>query len=211
MSTSTAPRTLVMHGLRLKGFAEAGAVAEAVGVTEADAKPVLDQLVVDGLATYRDGRISGFTLTAAGRHEHAVLLAAELEEHGVREAVHAAYRRFLELNTELLTVCTDWQLREVAGESVVNDHTDAAHDAAVVARLVALHAAVEPIVADLADLLARYDGYGPRLSHAVEQVVAGDHDWFTKPMLPSYHTVWFELHEDLLSTLGIERGSEGEA
>ena len=38
--------------------------------------------------------------------------------------------------------------------------------------------------------------------------ISGDTDWFTKPMLPSYHTVWFEMHEDLLSTLGIERGSE---
>ena len=30
----------------------------------------------------------------------------------------------------------------------------------------------------------------------------------TKPMIDSYHSVWFELHEDLLATLGIERGSE---
>jgi hypothetical protein len=43
----------------------------------------------------------------------------------------------------------------------------------------------------------------------MEQIRAGDTDWFTKPMIPSYHTVWFEMHEDLLSTLGIERGSEG--
>ncbi len=28
-------------------------------------------------------------------------------------------------------------------------------------------------------------------------------------MIPSYHTVWFEMHEDLLCTLGIERGAEG--
>ena len=38
----------------------------------------------------------------------------------------------------------------------------------------------------------------------------GDSDWFTKPMIASYHTVWFEMHEDLLCTLGIERGAEGE-
>src|SRR5215218_563472 len=204
MSTSTAPRTLVMHGLRLKG------VAEAVGVAEAEAKPVLDQLVADGFATYRDGRISGFTLTPAGRGEHAALVAAELDAAGARDGVHASYRRFLGLNTDLLTVCTDWQLREVAGEAVPNDHSDPAHDEAVIARLVDLHAAVEPICVELTTILERYAGYGPRLAHAVALVRAGDHDWFTKPMLPSYHTVWFELHEDLLSTLGIERGSEGE-
>jgi len=26
--------------------------------------------------------------------------------------------------------------------------------------------------------------------------------------MSSYHTVWFELHEDLLATLGIDRASE---
>ena len=35
-------------------------------------------------------------------------------------------------------------------------------------------------------------------------------EWFTKPVIDSYHTVWFELHEDLLATLGIERASEGQ-
>ena len=44
----------------------------------------------------------------------------------------------------------------------------------------------------------------------LDRVQGGDTDWFTKPMIASYHTVWFELHEDLLCTLGIERGSEGE-
>jgi hypothetical protein len=27
-------------------------------------------------------------------------------------------------------------------------------------------------------------------------------------MIDSYHTVWFQLHEDLLNTLGIERSKE---
>ncbi|MFL6204912.1 MAG: MarR family transcriptional regulator [Acidimicrobiales bacterium] len=209
----TAPsdiRTLVMHGLRLKGFAEAGGVGEAVGVPEAEAKPILDQLVSDGLASYRDGKLSGFSLTKPGRAEHARLLSEELEQPGTREAIEAAYRRFLQLNAELLTVCTEWQLRDVGGESVVNDHTDAAHDAAVIAKLAALHARVEPICHELAAVLGRFGGYGPRLSAALERVQAGDTDWFTKPMIASYHTVWFEMHEDLLCTLGIERGSEGE-
>ncbi|MEQ1785684.1 MAG: transcriptional regulator [Acidimicrobiales bacterium] len=203
------PRLLVMHGLRLKGFGEAAAIGEAVGVAEAEAKPVLDQLVGDGVATYREGKLSGFALTKAGREQHAAQLAAELDASGARAAVEDAYRRFLRLNTDLLTICTAWQLRDVDGESAVNDHSDAAYDAGVVAQLAALHAHVEPICADLAATLERFGGYGTRLGDALRQVQAGDGDWFTKPMIPSYHTVWFEMHEDLLSTLGIERGSEG--
>ena len=210
MSAASDVRTLVMHGLRLKGFAEAGAIGEAVGVAEADAKPILDQLVSDELATYRDGKLSGFSLTRLGRQEHARLLAAELEASGTRPAIHAAYKRFLQLNTELLSVCTEWQLREVDGQSAVNDHSDAAYDAGVIAKLADLHARVEPICDELATALDRLAGYGPRLGEALSRVQNGDSDWFTTPMIASYHTVWFEMHEDLLCTLDIERGSEGE-
>lgn len=207
----TAPsdlRTLVMHGLRLKGFAEPPAIADTVGVKEADAKPVLDQLVVDGLAVYRDGRLSGFTLTPDGRAEHARLLSEELDAHGVRDAVHTAYRRFLGHNGDLLAVCTAWQLRDVEGTSTINDHSDADYDAGVIAQLAEVHGCVRPICDELAASLQRFAIYGPRLGAALDRVQAGETDWFTKPMIPSYHTIWFELHEDLLATLGIERGSE---
>jgi hypothetical protein len=208
MSTPSDLRLLVLHGLRLKGFAEAGVVAEAVGVAEAEAKPLLDQLVVDGSVTYRDGKLSGFALTTPGREHHAGLVATELDAAGARGVVQDAYTRFLQLNKDLLEVCTAWQLRDAGGEATLNDHSDAAYDAEVIERLASLHARVEPICSDLAAALDRYAGYGPRLAHALERVRAGDSDWFTKPMIPSYHTVWFEMHEDLLCTLGIERGSE---
>ena len=208
MTAPSDPRFLVLHGLRLKGFADAAAVAEAGGVDEADAKPLLDTLVVEELATYREGRLSGFALTPAGRAHHAELIAAELDAAGQRDAVHGAYTRFLAINQDLLAVCTAWQLREVEGQPVANDHTDAAHDGAVIDRLAELDAQVQPICADLGAALLRFAAYGPRLGDALSKVQAGDHDWFTKPMIASYHTVWFELHEDLLATLGLGRSAE---
>ena len=209
MSTSSDPRFLVLHGLRLKGFGDAGAVAEAAGVAEADAKPELDGLVAEELAAYREGRLSGFTLTPTGRAEHARLVEEELAASGQRDAIDGAYRRFLGINGDLLGICTAWQLREVGGESIVNDHSDPAHDAEVIGRLADLDAKVQPICAELGVALDRFASYGRRLGEALARVQAGDSDWFTKPMIASYHTVWFELHEDLLCTLGIERSSEG--
>ncbi len=199
-----------MHGLRLKGLAGAGAVAEAAGLTEAEVKPMLDQLVADGLASYRDGRLAGFALTVAGRAQHGELVRAELHAAAGSTAVQDAYTRFLPLNTDLLTICTEWQLRDVDGQSTVNDHGDAAYDAGVIDQLATLHTNAEPICNDLRAALDRFGAYGPRLSWALQQVRSGDLDWFTKPMVASYHTVWFEMHEDLLCTLGIERGTEGE-
>jgi pyruvate,orthophosphate dikinase len=60
----------------------------------------------------------------------------------------------------------------------------------------------------LADDLDRLGGYPDRLAHAHDRVVAGDHAWLTRPTVDSYHTVWFELHEDLLATLGRSRSDE---
>jgi hypothetical protein len=65
-------------------------------------------------------------------------------------------------------------------------------------------------VRDIAGTAVRYRPYRRQLTRAVEKVEAGERDWFTKPVLPSYHTVWFELHEDLLTTLGLDRTAEAD-
>jgi hypothetical protein len=208
VARASEPRLLVLHGLRLKGFALPEVVAELVGLDETAVAAELAALQESGLAQYRDGRLTGYALTPAGRQENEAQLAAELDASGFREDLTAGYKRFLELNTELLAICTRWQLREVDGASVVNDHTDRAYDESVVVDLGALHDRVTPICDDLAALLDRFASYGQRLGEAFDKVRGGDIDHFTKPIIPSYHTVWFELHEDLLATLGIERASE---
>ena len=132
-----------------------------------------------------------------------------VERSGARPGIEGAYGRFQRVNGELLDVCTAWQLKSVDGTQMLNDHADVAHDTETIARLAKVHAAAAPVVADLGAALSRFDRYGPRLAHALAKVEAGQTEWFTKPLLDSYHTVWFELHEDLLSTLGLQRGAEG--
>ena len=202
-------RLLSLHGLRLKGVAEPASVAELVQLSEDEVAETLRSLEAEGLVQHRDGRLAGYTLTRDGRAEHERLLAVELDTADARAIVTDAYKRFLDLNHDLLNVCTRWQVRDTDGGPALNDHSDAAYDAAVVAELEALHQRVRPICDELAATLARYERYTPRLEHALERVRAGEREYFTKPIMPSYHTVWFELHEDLLATLGIERSSEG--
>jgi len=201
------PRLLSLHALRLKGFAEADDAARLVGLA---AEVVEDQLRVaaaDGFTQHREGVRSGWSLTVEGRKENERLLAEELDEARRRDDVRDAYRRFLALNGELLAVCTDWQVRD-GGAGILNDHTDPAYDAAVVARLDEIDGRVQPICALLGGWLDRFRGYGSRFRSALDRVRAGDTEWFTKPTIDSYHTVWFELHEDLLATLGIDRTAE---
>ena len=200
----------MLHGVRLKGFAEAPAVAGLWCLDDADVDAELKGLADDGLVQRRDGRVSGWTLTPPGREAHAAIVAGELQTAGARPAVDGAYRGFLRLNPELLGACTAWQLRSDAAGQVVNDHTDRAYDAEVVRRLATVHDDCQPVLGELAGALDRFRRYPDRLANAVRRVQLGESEWFTKPLFDSYHTIWFELHEDLLSTLGLQRGSEGQ-
>jgi len=206
------PDLLVVQALRVKGFVQAAEVAVATGLDTGDIETLLSGLADAGHARHREGRMSGWMLTPEGRVHGEVLLAAELETTGTRSAIEGAYRDFLEANQSFLGLCTDWQLRpdpgSPAGAPIVNDHADPAHDAAVIARLGDADRVVQEVCNDLAGVLVRFDSYGARFAEALARVRAGEVEWFTRPLIDSYHTVWFELHENLLATLGIERVRE---
>jgi hypothetical protein len=206
MPSASDSRLLVLHGLRLKGFAEAADVAMLVGLEPDEVGARLEQLKGDELVLYREGRLTGWALTPAGRKAQEEGLQAELRVCGARDAVFDAYKRFLDLNNDLLGICTAWQMKD---EATINDHADAAYDKSVIDQLQQLHAKVEPIISDLEGTLGRYCGYRARLEASLTKLRSGESEWFTKPLIDSYHTVWFQLHEDLLNTLGIERSQEG--
>ncbi|MFP5321151.1 MAG: MarR family transcriptional regulator [Acidimicrobiia bacterium] len=209
MAHASSPRLLALHALRLRGIATAADVAAYVHAGPALIEAELHELEGLGLVTPRRGRFAGWALTPEGRALGARLVVEEVEQHGLRPRIESAYDEFLALNGQLLSVCTQWQLRTEAGRTVPNDHVDADHDGAVIRALVSLDERSRPVLASLTEVLARFEGHGERLRYALDRVVAGEHDWFTKPMFPSYHSCWFELHEDLLATLGRERNPEG--
>ena len=206
MAAQTDPRLLVLHGLRLKGFAEPDDVAALVGLEPREVVGELEHLKADELVLYREGRLTGWALTPAGRKAQEQGLQAELRACDARDAVFDAYKRFLDLNNDLLAICTAWQMKD---EATINDHADPAYDEGVIDQLHELHRKAEPIITDLEATLDRYCGYRARLEASLARLRGGDAQWFTKPLIDSYHTVWFQLHEDLLNTLGIERSQEG--
>ncbi len=194
----------VLHQRRVKGRATADALAEATGTAVGGATGALEALAGEGLVEHRAGRVSGWALTAAGRDAAARLLVEEQASPEVRAGIDAGYRRFLTLNEPFKEVCTAWQVRDLDA-MLLNDHTDALYDAALIDRLGSIHDRTLATVAQLAGASARFGRYGPRLSTAYRRVRDGDHRWLTTPLIGSYHDVWMELHEDLLVTLGIER------
>jgi hypothetical protein len=211
MGVASDPDLLVLHSLRLKSLASVATVAELTDLTPEDIEDRLEAFAGKGWTRHRDGGVlSGWSLTPAGRVEGVRRLADELEATGTRPVIEAAYAQFLTRNQPFLQVCTDWQLRPSGpgGRTEVNDHADADYDRKVIARLQAIDAEVRPVCDTLTAALARYWHYAGRFATALRRVEHGETDWFTRPVLDSYHTVWFELHEDLLATLGIERSSQ---
>jgi hypothetical protein len=199
---------LVLRELRLGGFNDTEVLAARTGLDAPLVAAILDAARSRDWVAHRSGRLTGWSLTAAGRAEGERLLSEELDAANGRQLVTDAYRSFLPLNREFLELCTDWQLRPDGEAQTLNDHLDAGYDESVIARLDALHGRLAAVVGRLSSALPRFTAYDPRFTFALAQVHAGELDWFTKPLIDSYHTVWFELHEDVLGTLGIERSRE---
>ncbi|XVQ06295.1 transcriptional regulator [Spirillospora sp. CA-255316] len=208
MTTFESPRVgddlLVLHALRCGGYAGIARVAAATGMDESAVESELIDLAVAGLVTYLPGEFAAWGLTDAGRVTDAERITDELESAGARPAVTAAYEDFLALNPELLDLCTAWQLRPVDGVMIVNDHDDPSYDARVLGRFGALDRRAAVVCAELAAALPRFGRYRDRLARALGRAASGELEYVADD-LESYHTVWAELHEDLLATLGIPR------
>ncbi|MBU2666923.1 transcriptional regulator [Actinoplanes bogorensis] len=175
----------VLHTLRCIGHAELDRLADAAGLPAAETESALIDLAVDGLVTRSHG---AWGLTDAGQARDATQTAAALDAAGARPAVTSAYETFLVLNPELLDLCSAWQLGPGAPVTTF------------LARFTDLNARVQPVLS----ALPRFDRYRQRLDDALLRAHEGATGELTDSMT-SYHVIWFQLHEDLLATLGIPR------
>jgi len=202
MAYDSEPSFRVLHALRIKGFAKVDVLSDLSAVEPDAVEQHLADFQTDEIALFREARAL-WQLTPKGREVHAEQLASEAE--AIRPLVEPHYPAFLELNEAFKELCGDWQLRDGAP----NDHTDAAHDEAVIGRLLEIDSQAQPVVIAVGTEVTRLSPYAPRLSSTAQRVAGGDHQLFTGVMCGSYHDVWMELHEDLILTLGIDRAKEG--
>jgi pyruvate,orthophosphate dikinase len=188
--------------LAIKGFVTADGLAPCLFSTEDEVSAALEDLASEGLAEPFGAMVK---LTDEGKARADALMEADREAWG-EENAEAALEAFLPLDVRMKETVTAWQMREVDGSMVPNDHGDEDYDREVLARFAALH---EEAVAWLATLtLPRLERYRARLLRAAENVAGGDHAYIASPRLDSYHNVWFELHEDLILLAGRTREDE---
>jgi hypothetical protein len=192
----------VMHGVAIKKHGDAPAIAEVAGLPLATVERVLAEALAGGRVSGTDGK---YLLTPAGH----MIVSAEYSRFCADLRGNAGFvsacERFEVINKDLKQLITDWQTRDIGGKRVANDHRDSAYDERVLDRLGALHERFEPLLGELVQHAPRLAVYRRKLGEALEQAEDGDPSWVSDARRDSYHTVWFELHEDLLRLLGRSR------
>ena len=190
----------VLQAVRLKGRVRVSDLAATLGDDADDLAATVDRLMRSGLL------VDGIRLSPEGRARLGELLVAERAQVDTA-ALATAYAEFRIVNAEFKALVTDWQVKN--GQP--NTHDDADYDAAVVTRLDNVHQRVAPIIAAAAAQLPRLGRYSAKLQAALDNVHAGETIWLSRPLIDSYHTVWFELHEELIVAAGLTRESEAKS
>jgi pyruvate,orthophosphate dikinase len=194
----------IVRALFIKGFGTAPLLAPALLATEEQLTPALAAVQAAGLIEPKGVM---YRLTDAGKAKGEEFMASDRAAWG-DAAANAALDGFLVLDHRMKEVVTSWQMRDVDGAQVINDHTDASYDAGVLAAFAALHTDAAAWLGPCTQGLSRLGDYAARLDTAAGLVAAGDHTYIASPRVDSYHSIWFELHEDLIRLAGRTREDE---
>lgn len=197
------PYLLTLHTLTLRQLADAEQLCQIIEQDPDDVKVALERAVEE--KTAMSGR-GAYMITPAGRE----LLDADYPEWFAAaradDLVTAAMDAFESgVNRQVLSLTTDWQTVEIAGERQPNDHSDVDHDAKIIDKLGAVldrtGTVLEPLIAaepSVATFLSR-------LGVSLTRAESGESDYVSGVRVDSFHTVWFQMHEHVLRITGRER------
>jgi hypothetical protein len=145
---------------------------------------------------------------------HLVLHGLAIKRHATPEAVAGVIGLdSARIRTALADLLMQGRVIEAGGKYALtpaarvalDDHSDKEHDRRIIERLGDLHEVADQVLARLARHVSRLQRYRDKLLSALEKAENGDIAWVSDARTESYHTVWFEMHEDLLRITGRER------
>jgi hypothetical protein len=205
------PELLTLHAVRVRGMSDAAGIARHTGLPRAEVEDLLlDDQARGWVSRVAFADLDGWSLTDSGRAEGERRLSEELDRTGTRRAVEQAHDTFARLNERLLSSLTRWQIRPQPWDRLAaNDHDDPVWDGRVLDELASYRRRLGPLCAELTAALDRFAGYDDRFGAALDRAESGALAWVDGVGLDSCHVVWMQLHEDLLATLGLERGAAG--
>lgn len=192
----------VLNAVVLKKMATPPAVSGATNIPTDMVRSVLAGLADDGLVAAVGEQSMPTNTAEPALDEAAAARYAELRDDSDIAQLHADFER---INTRFLDAMTSWQRIDVGGQSVPNTHDDPAYDDRVLTTLERLVDRLRGVIDRLAEHEQRFEPYRGRLDRATERAMGGETEAVSSPTTDSIHNIWFEFHEDLLRTLGLER------
>ena len=196
----------VLNAVLLKKMASAGTVAELTGRSVDEVERYFTDLERREAIFLADSNAlsteTGTTLIKAFADRHYASLRAD-------ETMAGWHARFEPLNRQLLAAITAWQTVDAGGAKFANDHSDPAYDDKVLSRIEGIVAKMGRLLDEFGAKVPRFVRYRDRLDTALEKAYAGETRYISDVQLDSIHSIWFEMHEDILLVLGLERNDAG--
>jgi pyruvate,orthophosphate dikinase len=181
--------------VQLKGLCSPERAAAALSA----ALQRVEELVNGNAALFRTTP-RGVMLTAEGQTWLTERLAAE------RLAIDGAtfgawYEPFMELNHRFKQIVSQWQM--APGGAPAPDAWPA-----LVEAVAGIDSDLLPVLTGTAQQVRRLSKYQTRFEQALAALREGDQTMLASPLKDSYHTVWFEFHEELITLLDRDRATE---
>ena len=200
--TLTTAEFEVLHAVALRKRTDLDGLVRATGLVRAEIEAALGRAAEARLVLVARG---SYFVTPEGDRALRSAYADRFDAIRADGGLAADYARFETINREVKAIVTDWQVRPVGGHRLPNDHSDPAYDEGVLNRLAQAHERAEELLAALAQRVPRLARYVERLAMALERAEGAESEWVSGVRCDSYHTVWFELHEDFLRILDKQR------
>ena len=184
----------VLRIVSLKGAATVDMLAEAMLATTSAVETALSELEAASLAK-QAGKFWKAAPAATDHLAGAYPLPSTADQQRFGAILDD---RFHEPNMAFKELVTGWQ----TGGDRASIIKDLRRD---------IHQQIEPIIKDVTGIAPYLAHYMHRLEQALVALESGDEAYMAHPMKDSYHSVWFELHEDFIVHAGRNRKDEAEA
>lgn len=207
MSATESVELVTLHAVRLAGVASEEAVLDRALVSEHEVTEALARAAADGwIEPFHFADTRGWMMTGPGSTHLAQLLAREVEAASAHHVLARTLADFETLNGPFVDRIAAWQLRSTSPDE--SGFAGAGSEAAetLLDGLSATATELRRAISALSTALARFGRYPAQLDNAITRARTEGLRWVTGVGVLSCHTVWAELHQDLLSSLGRDRG-----
>ncbi len=180
----------VLKIVKLKGICNSEQISRALLVSDEGSNNIISDCT-----NFLEEIGESFTLTDLGRE----LLASDLRDKRLlasTENIEKLHSEFIVLDKGFKSLVTNWQIASKDNKSDLED---------LLIALKSLTIEISRILQILEKIDMSFRRYLPLFEIALDGIRERDSSMIASPLKDSYHTVWFELHQELIDLSGLSR------